>query len=227
MEKTALAIMAKVPSSGGKSRLATLLTSGQREELQWAFLGDILDKAHQIKGLSVFLAITPQDQADEMETKFGEINKINQPAGDLGVRMFSVAKKLFEQGFSRVLITGTDSPTLPPDYLVQALLRLKNKPIVFGPTMDGGYYMVGLSCPESRIFKGISWGTSQVLQQTETICKDINLQYSLLPPLEDIDWPIDLLNLKRTLTKGKIRADWFPQRTANFLAKNKLVGKDE
>lgn len=218
MEKPALVIMAKIPSSGGKSRLGSVLTPSQREELQWAFLEDVLDKAKQVQGLATFLAITPHEQGDEVSLKLGrEVRIMAQPAGDLGFRMSSMAKQLFERGYGPVLIIGTDCPTLPPAYLVQAFNLLENQSMVFGPTSDGGYYLVGLAYSENRIFQGIHWSSSEVLQQTLASCQELNLTYGLLPLLRDIDVPADLLALQKTLAEGNPQASWFPRRTAKCM----------
>lgn len=220
MQKPALVIMAKIPSSGGKSRLQELLTPRQREQLQWAFLLDILDKTQKIKEFSVFLALTPAHRVAEMVGRVGPGIKImTQPEGDLGVRMFTVASRLFKQRYGPVLIIGTDIPTLQPYYLKQALEELQNHSVVLGPTLDGGYYLIGLSYPEQSLFEDISWSTGEVFRQTLDCCHRLKLPCGLLPPVRDIDWPADLLELAAALREENTAEDWFPHRTADFLAK--------
>lgn len=228
MGKPALVIMAKVPSVGGKSRLKSVLSPAQREELQWAFLKDILDKVRQIKNITVFLALTPKEQINEVKKALGgEVRIISQPDGDLGERMCLTADRLFEQGFQSVLIVGSDIPTLSPHHLTQALQALQKKAAVLGPTADGGYYLIGMSRLEKKIFAGINWGTGEVLRQTLVACQKSGLSYSLLPPLADIDRPEDLLVLQKTLTLADDSAAWFPRRTADFLNRCQLFGKEE
>jgi len=219
MKGPALAIIARFPSAEGKSRLSDLLTPAQREKLQWCFLLDTLDKVRQIPELAIYWAVTPATQTDKPVKFIGtDVTIINQPAGDLGQRMFSVAHRLFKRGYRPVILIGTDVPLLQPAYLMQALDFLRTHQLILGPAMDGGYYLIGLNTPEERIFKGVSWGTELVFQQTITYCDEYGLSYHLLPTLRDIDLPADLLSLVMEFKSLGSGTCWFPSRTADFLS---------
>jgi rSAM/selenodomain-associated transferase 2 len=58
--------------------------------------------------------------------------------------------------------------------------------------MDGGYYLIGLRQPFLFLFKGITWSTAQVLEQTCAIARAHGLRLHLLPRLSDVDYPEDL-----------------------------------
>ncbi len=79
------------------------------------------------------------------------------------------------------MIVDSDSPTLPSEYLGQSFKKLKNADVVLGPTEDGGYYLIGLTNPQPELFKGISWSTDSVLEQTTAQAKKHNLKVKLLP----------------------------------------------
>ena len=62
-------------------------------------------------------------------------------------------------------------------YLLKCLRYLKCLPgrrishtvpdgVVIGPTVDGGYYFIGLKAPCRRLFEEIDWGTDRVFEQT-------------------------------------------------------------
>lgn len=53
------------------------------------------------------------------------------------------------------------------------------------------------------LFKNISWGTSEVLKQTLSVCKKLHLKYYLLPTLIDIDVENDLSFEQKKLFKIK------------------------
>ena len=59
--------------------------------------------------------------------------------------------------------------------------------VVFGPSDDGGYYLIGLKKPHRRLFEQIDWSTERVLNQTIQRANDIELEVKLLPTGYDVD----------------------------------------
>lgn len=121
-----------------------------------------------------------------------EINCSPQSQGDLGEKMNNALAENFAQTIQRIIIIGTDCPELDTHRLAQAFNRLYHNDLVLGPALDGGYYLIGMQRPIPELFVKIDWGTELVLQQTLTIAQHLNLSYSLLDPLADIDRPEDL-----------------------------------
>jgi len=115
-----------------------------------------------------------------------------QTEGDLGTRITSAFAASFAAGMTRVVIIGIDCPDLKADLMVQAFEALEQCDVVLGPAEDGGYYLIGLKRMIDSLFVGISWGTSQVRQQTLEIAHKLNLAIAFLPLLNDIDRPEDL-----------------------------------
>ncbi|NEP63888.1 MAG: glycosyltransferase [Symploca sp. SIO2G7] len=115
-----------------------------------------------------------------------------QVEGDLGERMASAFATSFAAGITRVVTIGIDCPDLKASLLEQAFETLKIYDLVLGPAEDGGYYLIGLKRMIGELFVGISWGTSQVRQQTVEIANQLNLKTAFLPLLKDIDRPEDL-----------------------------------
>jgi hypothetical protein len=119
---------------------------------------------------------------------------IPQGSGDLGDRMQRVVAGLLAR-HRTVLVIGTDSPTLPLEYLREATQRLDATDVVFGPSEDGGYYLLGQRRLYPAIFRGVTWGGSDVL--AETLAKlDSSVQIGLLPRWYDVDRPEDLSRLR-------------------------------
>ncbi len=105
--------------------------------------------------------------------------------GDLGQRMSYAFAKSFALGYKKVLLMGSDCPDNTTENLHKALAALEIQPCVFGPSHDGGYYLIALSQHHEALFTNIAWGTDTVLQQS--IAK-VN-EYSLLEYLQDVDLP--------------------------------------
>lgn len=226
MASPALAIMTRVPSIQGKSRLNTLLTPLQREDLQWAFLLDTLDKVRQLAEYTCYVAATPEEQISKLFAVTGPgVEVIPQLDGNLGRRMLGIIKDLFHRGHSPLVLIGSDAPTLPPAFLLKALELLGQCQLVIGPALDGGYYLIGMNHPENRVFENIAWGSGSVLEQTTAACKHYKLSYQLLEPLRDIDRPGDLLALAEQVKKQQGLSQ-VSLRTAHFIKLN-ILRKDD
>jgi glycosyltransferase A (GT-A) superfamily protein (DUF2064 family) len=59
--------------------------------------------------------------------------------------------------------------------------------IVIGPSDDGGYYLIGMRRPHSRLFQDIEWSTKRVLEQTIDRAHEIGFEPVMLPTFYDID----------------------------------------
>ncbi|MBX6315200.1 MAG: TIGR04282 family arsenosugar biosynthesis glycosyltransferase [Isosphaeraceae bacterium] len=114
-----------------------------------------------------------------------------QQPGDLGQRMGAFCAGEFEDGATRVVLIGSDSPTLDPTIVISAFLCLEGRDVVLGPSTDGGYYLVGCRPPVPPIFEGIDWSTPHVLGQTIDRLHGTGLSLAVLPPWYDIDSPND------------------------------------
>jgi glycosyltransferase A (GT-A) superfamily protein (DUF2064 family) len=74
---------------------------------------------------------------------------------------------------------------------------LDNHDLVIGPCSDGGYYLIGMKKTHVELFRGISWSTDKVLEQTLTIAGEQQLSVSSLLTLRDIDTGDDLIEWVR------------------------------
>jgi len=117
---------------------------------------------------------------------------LEQGPGDLGARLNRATQWAFRHGASRVLVLGADCPDVTPNLLEQAFAALTQAPLVLGPARDGGYYLIGLRGPCPELFGHIPWGSPAVLQTTLDRARRLDLQTVLLPPLQDVDEPVDL-----------------------------------
>jgi uncharacterized protein len=122
----------------------------------------------------------------------GRLDFREQGEGDLGERLVRAVRDAFTEGANKVLVIGTDCPELDAATLNQAMDLLDHHPLVFGPAIDGGYYLVGLTKPDSVIFENIAWGGADVLTQSLAAAESAGLGVGLLGFLPDVDLPEDL-----------------------------------
>ena len=115
-----------------------------------------------------------------------------QGPGDLGQKMDRAFRAAFSEGRPRVVLLGTDCPALVATIMAKALDLLKQVDVVLGPAADGGYYLIGLRRPASRLFGDIPWGTELVLARTVARAESLGLATAFLEELNDVDRPADL-----------------------------------
>lgn len=118
--------------------------------------------------------------------------KRQQFGDDLGARMSNAFKELFDQGFERVMIIGSDCYQLQTAIVEQAITSLSETDVVIGPTFDGGYYLLGSNHYIPELFIDKAWSTAQVTSQTINTVKNCKLTYTVLPKLHDVDEVADL-----------------------------------
>lgn len=115
-----------------------------------------------------------------------------QVSGDLGERMKAAFAELFEKGYQKICIIGSDCFELTTALVETAFLQLNNHDVVIGPALDGGYYGLGMKDSLKDLFAGINWSTEQVLTQTKALVERQALSYWQLPVLPDVDTLADV-----------------------------------
>lgn len=127
-------------------------------------------------------------------TEWPEHHVAVQKGADLGERMCNAFKDAFNKGYDEVVLIGSDLPDVSSSLLESAFDRFKEAELVFGPSVDGGYYLVGMSRLINDIFKNKPWSQPQLLQNTLDELHQLQVKVSLLEPLNDIDTLEDYKN---------------------------------
>jgi hypothetical protein len=146
---------------------------------------------------SVFKAQIINDATANLKT----LSIYQQQGQDLGERLAHAIEATFndaqkQKNIEGVFVVGSDCPFINAEYLLDACVKLEKYDAVIGPADDGGYVLLGLKVPNTKLFKDIEWGKSCVYEQTLTRLREFNLNYFELPSLPDIDHPEDLVKLK-------------------------------
>ena len=139
-----------------------------------------------------------------------------QRGAALGARMSNAVAELLAGGWGRVVIVGGDHPTLPRARLLEAFRKLERADVVLGPSLDGGYYLVGCGRWLPVMFEGIPWGTSRVFRATRMRLARLGIPMAVLRPWYDVDRPRDLARLRRELAR-RPRDDNYPRELKDFL----------
>jgi uncharacterized protein len=198
MRKPVIAVMARAPSSEGKSRLIRDLDTHDGASLRLALLRDTLEAISSLADDKALL-YTPPDREAEIRaaTPFRAIF-LPQRGATLGERMYEGARELLTLGFDNVVLIGSDLPTLPPAHVSAALdiLMRRSEVLVLGPAEDGGYYLIGLGQSRTEFFEHIPWGTPLVLQRTREAAESLGIPVETVPRWYDIDSASDLRRVR-------------------------------
>src|SRR4051812_34555724 len=187
-EGSVLGIFGKRPEPGRvKTRLSAAIGPDDASRLHEAMLFDLLDLWDApgviAPGGRKVLVYAPDDAGPWFDERVPASFSLQpQAEGDLGWRMAEFIAGEFEEGASRVVVIGTDAPTLDPSFVLGAFLALDGRDVVLGPASDGGYYLVGCRGAVPPIFEGIDWSTPEVLGQTIDKLDGTGLSVAVLPP---------------------------------------------
>ena len=183
----AVAVFLKAPRSGSvKTRLASAI--GDRQALRlYRVMATRTLAAVREAGFEPTIWFTPADAAVEMRHWLGEQWDLRpQASGDLGARL-AAAEQAVERGRGWLAI-GADCPRLDAERLRVAAAAVARDEVVLGPSVDGGYYLIGGRTPlPPALFEGIPWSTSGVLAETRARLTDAGVTWRELPTLRDVD----------------------------------------
>lgn len=119
--------------------------------------------------------------------------KFVQQGNDLGEKMKHAFQHGFDRGYENIILIGSDLPDISKEIIASGFGQLKDNDVVFGPALDGGYYLIGLSKMNTAIFDNKPWSQPVLLEQTLAALSQQKAMVSLLTPLNDIDTFEDLI----------------------------------
>jgi len=182
----AVAVFIRNPALGKvKTRIASQVGDQQALTIYHQLL-DIAFVTLQKIDEDVILFLTDHTE-DFIDQPF---EKLLQSDGDLGDKMLSTFEKLTDR-YDSVLLIGSDCPYLTATLIKEAFEKLDKSDLVLGPSLDGGYYLIGMNTPHPTIFADIEWSTEKVFGQTIERITIADLTYDLLETLGDVDYNED------------------------------------
>jgi uncharacterized protein len=185
-----LIVFCREPLAGHtKTRLIARLGAANAAELSGAFIVDALAKCRALAPRRIVIAGSAPAGAENSDylrriaRRFGA-DLVDQGGGSLGARM---ARSLEPYRTDGAVLFGTDTPSLPPHLLSRSVALLQRGTVVIAPSLDGGYYLVGVRGPMPDIFRAIAWGRSNVLSETVARLRRQGTGYALGPAWYDVD----------------------------------------
>jgi rSAM/selenodomain-associated transferase 1 len=207
MIEATICVFAKPPVAGKtKTRLAATIGAQPAAELAEAFLRDTLEFLRQFSWMQTVVAATEPFTRDYLR----DHEMWLQPEGSLDQRMELILRRAL-QSAPMAFALGADSPGLPSSYMEEARHSLRTSDAVLGPSVDGGFYLLGVrNCPEG-LLSGIEWSKADTLQKTITRLQQQGLTVALLPEWFDVDTSADLALLGGLLARRTIHCPYTRQ----------------
>jgi rSAM/selenodomain-associated transferase 1 len=211
-------MMVREPIAGTvKTRLVPALGAIGAAELYRAFLEDLCSRLAPRVHLMLACAPDAAEHAARLARRH-RVTVLPQGEGDLGARMRRVALAALTAS-NRVVLIGSDAPTLPLEHVSMALRALRRKRVVLGPSLDGGYYLIGFRGPPPDVFTRMPWGEASVLARTLARLRRARITPAVLPAWYDVDVAADVDLLTRHLAMlATLGSDPAP-RTRRLLAR--------
>ena len=197
--KGTLLIFVKAPVAGCvKTRLARELGFARAAALFRIMTKKTIAEARR-GGWRTVLAVDPCHALVGYNTVWpNDAPRVFQGGGDLGDRM----GRIFQQTSYRanvqkkrapVVVIGADAPKMQTRHIMRAFKALQGHDAVFGPTSDGGYWLIGLAGRRGApdLFNNVRWSTSHALEDTKASLP-ADFRIAEIDRLDDVDDASDL-----------------------------------
>ena len=196
--KTSIAMLAKAPVAGRvKTRLVPALTPEAAARVARGCLEISIRRFVPAVPAPFTLFVEGTSDAELLELAASvRVPIVPQAGADLGARLRAAFAALRAGGADATIAVGSDSPTLDPARIREAVVALESHQAVLGPAEDGGYYLIGVRGDAPGMFEGIPWSTSDVARRTLERAADLGMSVRCLPAWYDVD---DLPSLERAI----------------------------
>ena len=138
----------------------------------------------------IVLSVSPDVQGLNSRFWPGDLARLPQGRGDIGQRMIRALQGI---PLGRVCLVGADIFDLRRQHVSRAFAALGGHDIVFGPTEDGGFWLVGVhggrALPRG-LFQNVRWSGPDTLG--DAILSMTQGRVGLVDRLQDVDRATDL-----------------------------------
>ncbi|WP_298310485.1 DUF2064 domain-containing protein [uncultured Aquimarina sp.] len=117
-----------------------------------------------------------------------------QTGKTFGERFVNAIQATYDLGFENIITIGNDTPHLKKHHLLESAKQLQNNKFVLGPSVDGGFYLMGLHKSQFNIntFLKLPWQSKHLAKSISFLIKNTEIEVAQLEVLYDIDTVDDL-----------------------------------
>ena len=203
MPNFAIALVCKTPAIGrGKARLWPLLGQVRTAQLSACFIRDLAETVAALPATlsrQCYALFSPAGTEAALRKLLApDWRLIPREADDVGQVLEVSLNALLQAGHEGVIFMNSDSPSLPGVLIEEAInaLRADGNRVVLGPSLDGGYYLIGLKGFHPALFRNMAWSTPAVFTETCARAAEMGLPMHVLHEWYDVDEAQDFHRLK-------------------------------
>ncbi len=116
---------------------------------------------------------------------------VPEVGGGRGERVEATWAALRAAGYQKMVLIGSDAPSLPIPYLHVVRRLLYDKDVVLGPAQDGGVYALGMRVPLGGL-RELPWETSDLFSALAEAAGSQGYSVGVAPPWYDVVSYVDL-----------------------------------
>lgn len=150
-------------------------------------------------GAQLFDTLTNQvlETASKTQIPCYHYSEEQQKGNTFGERFTNAIQKVFEKGYEQIIAIGNDTPQLTVSHILEAERRLQAKNFILGPSVDGGFYLMGIHKSQFNecVLKQLAWQTSGLSKQLLNLIKQKDIEVFQLQTLYDIDTEEDVKSI--------------------------------
>jgi glycosyltransferase A (GT-A) superfamily protein (DUF2064 family) len=137
-----------------------------------------------------------------------DIKLWDHPEMPLSDSLQETFQKCFAGGYNQVLLIDCVTPTISHRMLGAAHKLLRKKDIVFGPTLEGSFYLIGMSKFTPQLFTRINWSEDGLIySRIVELAREDGLNWEELELWYDLQQPEDLEYLVRDINAFRMIGD--------------------
>ncbi|MFH1700371.1 MAG: DUF2064 domain-containing protein [Candidatus Zixiibacteriota bacterium] len=215
----------EVQEDGSSMNLGNQLTRDEISFLHQAFIADSINNALTIPGVDIKLFYSPKAKTEKsvqtiiqyLKGKLTgdkksilvdgriEISALNP--GRWGVKMDESFERCFRQGYKKVVFIGSRTPTLTNNIIEKAMRILDSCDVVFGPTVEGRYYMVGVKGSYPIQFQSFDWKALDIFSQVSMRLDELGVSWQESEIWYAVEHPENIEYLARDINQYRLVGD--------------------
>lgn len=201
----AIILFTRIPVAGKtKTRMMPFLTPEECARLHGCFMKDIYEACKKVAA-DVVVFFAPEGEIRDLKSLLDEeLEYFEQNGENLGIRMKKAIDQTLEMGYKETILIGTDIPQITPQILEKAFDGLKEAEVVIHPTVDGGYYLIGMKEAHDEVWEVERYGTNTVIQDTLAQMNRAGIKVKVGTACRDMDTKEDLKVLYQELQKDPL-----------------------
>lgn len=196
----------------------------QMIRLKRAFFEDTIRQVAEVPTVDIRLAVSPasraswaSDAVENLAKRYASqpeyaklqnrVTIVTQDTAPLDERTARNLQECVDAGYQRIVMVGGYTPTLDTNRIEDALTHLSKHPIILGPTIEGGCYMIGLRGDCAQAVGLVTVGSDVAYKNSTTALRKAGLHWQEIELSYDAGHQEDLEFIVREINHCRYTGD--------------------